>query len=120
MIGDQSDSMRKKKRKTIYLGDGKVRLLGLKCPRCGADADGATGISSSGWPGEPYPGALVTCAYCGGLSMYTETLLLRKVERPERRKILRERPELRKLLEVGELAAQAYQARKKAEKAPWN
>jgi hypothetical protein len=112
---------KKKKRKAVYIRDAERRLVGLKCPRCGADADGAARF---GWErltsGEAVPGALVMCAYCGGLSMYTETLGLRRVERPERRKIVRENPELGKLLEMAAESVARVQARRRAGRAQWN
>lgn len=109
------------RKKQLYFTSSKEKRPGLKCPRCGDSAESVTGVSIFDNTGtEAIPGAMVVCAYCGGLNIFTAALELRAVSRAERRKLVRESPWLRRPLEVAQRAVEIRMARRRMEKAAWN
>jgi hypothetical protein len=98
--------MRPYKRK-LFLGRVEKQITGAVCPRCGADADGATGIDDSEPVRAPKPGDLVVCLYCGSFNVYREDLTQREMTAEELASFERD-PRLADLLEIAARATLAW------------
>jgi Na+-transporting methylmalonyl-CoA/oxaloacetate decarboxylase beta subunit len=74
----------------VHITHTEKREYGLRCPRCGGAADGATTLSLEKLRDAPTltPGALVICGYCAAVNIY-EKPLLRTLTRQERRAAIR-------------------------------
>jgi hypothetical protein len=91
--------------KEVHLGSVEKEMVGNVCPCCGRTAAGGTAIDDKETSRNPKPGDVAICLYCGALNVCSETLKLRRTERPERRRLLRD-PRLKKLVELASWAAQ--------------
>jgi hypothetical protein len=56
------------------------------CPQCGRLLDGA--MPTPDHTDAPHEGAVSLCAYCGGIAMYDENLMLRKMTEAEYREVM--------------------------------
>jgi hypothetical protein len=90
----------------LYINSVRERITGNKCPKCGKQIDGATGLSDEKYsePPQPKPGDLSVCMYCGALLRYDEKLRSMLVPRAERRKMEKD-PRFKKLVEICERVA---------------
>ena len=87
----------------VYLYTSPKRQWHLKCPACGAAAEGATGLSHSETHPVPKPGSMTICGTCGKLLVFIEsfasyrTLDLRLATPAEEKRLS---PEARRLFEI--------------------
>jgi hypothetical protein len=93
--------------KEIHLGSIQKRLVGTKCPHCGKPCDGGISLDDRRAARVPKPGDVAVCIYCGSINTYTETLSLRRIERTEQRRMLRD-PRMAKLMELAVGASKNY------------
>lgn len=93
--------------KEIHLASIEKKLVGARCPSCGKSAEGGTCIDNREAVRKPKPDDYAVCLYCGSLNQYTRGLALRKVERTERRRMMRD-PRLKELTELTMWLAQEH------------
>jgi hypothetical protein len=70
-----------------------TRLPASNCLNCGKKLDGAEGVQG----GEPGPGCLSICVYCGAVTIYGDDLHLRPLTEDEAAKLAQERDTMRLL-----------------------
>lgn len=84
------------------------RIPESKCVRCGEGLTGATGI---GTDGQPHPGALSFCAYCGNLAIFGDDMQLRPLTDGETAQVEADRV-LKEMLRVARATTAAFRAMK--------
>jgi len=62
-----------------------TRLKPTKCPACGYEIDGATGVEKGT---TPRPGDISLCVYCGAISIYTRGMGIRSATAFEESRLL--------------------------------
>jgi len=93
--------------KEVHLSSVARKMPGNKCPTCGRTAEGGTGVDLKGPAARiPTEGDYAVCLYCGALNRYGANLVLRAIDRTERRKLLRD-PRLKETMEVVQMIATA-------------
>jgi hypothetical protein len=101
----------------VWISKVQKRFVGLKCPKCLKQADGATGLSNaSGGLETPVPGCLSICLFCGAILQYVEDVthphgLGLRLAPADIVVHARRDPVLNKLLEAAELASEAHRRR---------
>lgn len=60
-----------------------AKILSRVCPWCGEAVDEADPATTETIGSDPEPGCVAICAYCAGISMYTDDLMLRPMNEEE-------------------------------------
>jgi hypothetical protein len=87
------------KRRKLFIKSIRDEIVGARCPRCGAAADGGTCVDDVEAVHMPKAGDLAICLYCGAFNKYQADLTQREMTGEELRQ-LEDDPHMAGLLET--------------------